>query len=59
MKVFENSFLLILELVKGSEYVFRVQALTVNGSGPTSAWLMKETLKHDLDGTGLFVFMIF
>ena len=40
----------LTELTKGSEYDVRVQALTVNGSGPATPWLDAETYSTDLEG---------
>lgn len=37
-------------LERGVEYMIRVHALTVNGSGPASPWVSAETFLHDLDG---------
>lgn len=37
-------------LERGMEYMIRVHALTVNGSGPASPWVSAETFLHDLDG---------
>ena len=38
------------ELLRDREYLIRVQALTVNGSGPASSWLSERTFAHDRDG---------
>ncbi len=38
------------DLERGKSYQIRVQALTVNGSGPATRWLQSETYVHDLDG---------
>ena len=38
------------DLERGKSYQIRLQALTVNGSGPATAWLQSETYTHDLDG---------
>lgn len=37
-------------LDRGTEYNFRVAALTVNGTGPATDWLAAETFESDLDG---------
>lgn len=37
-------------LDRGTEYNFRVAALTVNGTGPATDWLSAETFESDLDG---------
>jgi neogenin len=39
-----------LGLDRGTEYNFRVAALTVNGTGPATDWLSAETFESDLDG---------
>lgn len=36
-------------LERAIEYNIRIQALTVNGSGPASSWFSTETFPHDLD----------
>uniref|UniRef100_K9J3U3 Neogenin n=1 Tax=Desmodus rotundus TaxID=9430 RepID=K9J3U3_DESRO len=38
-------------LDRGTEYNFRVAALTVNGTGPATDWLSAETFESDLDET--------
>ncbi|XP_041535418.1 neogenin isoform X9 [Microtus oregoni] len=40
---------LIEGLDRGTEYNFRVAALTVNGTGPATDWLSAETFESDLD----------
>nr|XP_023693958.1 neogenin-like isoform X4 [Paramormyrops kingsleyae] len=40
---------LIDGLERGTEYSFRVLALTVNGSGPATDWATAETFESDLD----------
>uniref|UniRef100_A0A8B9RHD4 Neogenin 1b n=1 Tax=Astyanax mexicanus TaxID=7994 RepID=A0A8B9RHD4_ASTMX len=40
---------LIDGLERGTEYSFRVSAITVNGSGPATEWLTTETFESDLD----------
>ncbi|KAM8782071.1 neogenin isoform 8-T8 [Rhynchonycteris naso] len=40
---------LIDGLDRGTEYNFRVAALTVNGTGPATDWLSAETFESDLD----------
>ncbi|XP_030630781.1 neogenin [Chanos chanos] len=40
---------LIDGLDRGTEYTFRVSAITVNGSGPATEWLATETFESDLD----------
>ncbi|XP_066134154.1 neogenin isoform X4 [Saccopteryx bilineata] len=42
---------LIDGLDRGTEYNFRVAALTVNGTGPATDWLSAETFESDLDET--------
>lgn len=37
-------------LERGTEYSFRVAALTVNGTGPATDWVSAETFESDLDG---------
>lgn len=37
-------------LERGTEYSFRVAALTVNGTGPATDWMSAETFESDLDG---------
>uniref|UniRef100_A0A2I2YVI7 Neogenin 1 n=1 Tax=Gorilla gorilla gorilla TaxID=9595 RepID=A0A2I2YVI7_GORGO len=38
-------------LDRGTEYNFRVAALTINGTGPATDWLSAETFESDLDET--------
>uniref|UniRef100_A0A4W3I2K6 Neogenin 1b n=1 Tax=Callorhinchus milii TaxID=7868 RepID=A0A4W3I2K6_CALMI len=38
-------------LERNTEYSFRVSAITVNGTGPSSEWLSAETFESDLDET--------
>ncbi|XP_060115763.1 neogenin isoform X4 [Heteronotia binoei] len=40
---------LIEGLERGTEYSFRVAALTVNGTGPSTDWVSAETFESDLD----------
>jgi len=42
---------LLTDLRRRTEYLVRVQALTVNGSGPATQWLSVQTFANDLDGT--------
>uniref|UniRef100_A0A8C0DWM2 Neogenin n=1 Tax=Balaenoptera musculus TaxID=9771 RepID=A0A8C0DWM2_BALMU len=42
---------LIEGLDRGTEYNFRVAALTINGTGPATDWLAAETFESDLDET--------
>ncbi|XP_031812520.1 neogenin isoform X10 [Sarcophilus harrisii] len=44
-------FQLIEGLDRGTEYNFRVAALTVNGTGPATDWMSAETFESDLDET--------
>uniref|UniRef100_A0A6Q2WYW7 Neogenin 1b n=1 Tax=Esox lucius TaxID=8010 RepID=A0A6Q2WYW7_ESOLU len=44
-------FQLIDDLERGTEYTFRVSAITVNGSGPATDWATAETFESDLDET--------
>ena len=48
--MFSTSYHNVLDLEKGKEYQLRIQALTVNGSGPATDWISGETFMHDLDG---------
>ena len=43
-------FLLNADLDRSTEYSVRIQAMTVNGSGPPTPWFTVETFTHDLDG---------
>uniref|UniRef100_A0A3Q1J2J7 Neogenin 1b n=1 Tax=Anabas testudineus TaxID=64144 RepID=A0A3Q1J2J7_ANATE len=36
-------------LERGTEYSFRVSAMTVNGTGPATEWITAETFESDLD----------
>ncbi|KAM3877112.1 neogenin 1a [Diretmus argenteus] len=36
-------------LERGTEYTFRVSAITVNGTGPATEWTTAETFESDLD----------
>jgi len=38
------------DLERSSEYSVRVHAMTVNGTGPPTPWIVVETFTHDLDG---------
>ncbi|XP_039650844.1 neogenin 1a isoform X5 [Perca fluviatilis] len=40
---------LIEGLERGTEYSFRVSAMTVNGTGPATEWTTAETFESDLD----------
>ncbi|GAA6109188.1 neogenin isoform X1 [Tachysurus ichikawai] len=42
-------FQLIDGLERGTEYSFRLSAITVNGSGPSTEWISAETFENDLD----------
>uniref|UniRef100_H3CW15 Neogenin 1b n=1 Tax=Tetraodon nigroviridis TaxID=99883 RepID=H3CW15_TETNG len=42
-------FKLISGLERGTEYSFRVSAMTVNGTGPATDWTTAETFESDLD----------
>ncbi|XP_019131384.1 neogenin 1a isoform X8 [Larimichthys crocea] len=42
-------FKLIDGLERGTEYAFRVSAMTVNGTGPATEWTTSETFESDLD----------
>ncbi|XP_071610956.1 neogenin isoform X10 [Heliangelus exortis] len=42
---------LIEGLERGTEYSFRVAALTVNGTGPATDWISADTFESDLDET--------
>ncbi|XP_060770509.1 neogenin isoform X6 [Neoarius graeffei] len=42
-------FQLIDGLERGTEYSFRLAAITVNGSGPATEWIPAETFENDLD----------
>lgn len=41
---------LAVGLERGTEYSFRLSAITVNGSGPATEWIPTETFENDLDG---------
>lgn len=41
---------LAVGLERGTEYSFRLSAITVNGSGPATEWISVETFENDLDG---------
>ena len=38
-------------------YKIRIQAMTVNGTGPATNWILGVTLMHDLQGELISVFM--
>jgi len=40
----------LVGLDRSSEYSLRIQAMTVNGSGPPTQWITVDTFAHDLDG---------
>ncbi|NXP68054.1 NEO1 protein, partial [Chloropsis cyanopogon] len=42
---------LIEGLERGTEYSFRVAAMTINGTGPATDWVSAETFESDLDET--------
>ncbi|XP_041643287.1 neogenin 1a isoform X8 [Cheilinus undulatus] len=42
-------FKLIEGLERGTEYSFRVSAMTINGTGPATEWTTAETFESDLD----------
>ncbi|XP_064421842.1 neogenin 1a isoform X3 [Latimeria chalumnae] len=44
-------FQLIDGLERGTEYSFRVAAMTLNGTGPATEWMSAETFESDLDET--------
>ena len=44
----------LTDLERGKSYQIRLQALTVNGSGPATSWLQSETYTHDLDGEKIY-----
>ncbi|XP_074862552.1 neogenin isoform X3 [Carettochelys insculpta] len=44
-------FQLVEGLERGTEYSFRVAALTSNGTGPATDWISAETFESDLDET--------
>ncbi|TNN53157.1 Neogenin [Liparis tanakae] len=46
---------LIDGLERGTEYSFRVSAMTVNGTGPATEWTATETFESDLDVKQLVV----
>uniref|UniRef100_A0A8C9FAW3 Neogenin 1 n=1 Tax=Pavo cristatus TaxID=9049 RepID=A0A8C9FAW3_PAVCR len=48
-------FQLIEGLERGTEYNFRIAAMTVNGTGPATDWVSAETFESDLDGKMLSV----
>lgn len=41
---------LLPDLFRNTEYSVKIQAMTVNGSGPATQWLNVETFANDLDG---------
>lgn len=43
-------YIFVSGLERGTEYSFRVAALTVNGTGPPTDWMSAETFESDLDG---------
>lgn len=47
------------DLQRSTEYSVRVQAMTVNGTGPPSPWINAETFVHDLDGKTTILFVIY
>ena len=49
---------MVLDLSRGMEYQVRVQALTVNGTGPATEWYYSETYLHDLDGKFVMTFCV-
>ena len=48
--IVDHEFVFLIDLQRDREYLIRMQALTVNGSGPASSWLSEETFAHDRDG---------
>ena len=42
--------LLSADLERSTQYSIRVQAMTVNGTGPPTQWINAETYMRDLDG---------
>uniref|UniRef100_A0A8C1UET6 Neogenin 1a n=1 Tax=Cyprinus carpio TaxID=7962 RepID=A0A8C1UET6_CYPCA len=44
-------FLYFSGLQRGTEYMLRVSAITVNGTGPATDWTTAETFESDLDET--------
>uniref|UniRef100_A0A8C1LFT5 Neogenin 1a n=1 Tax=Cyprinus carpio TaxID=7962 RepID=A0A8C1LFT5_CYPCA len=47
----EAFFLYFSGLQRGTEYMLRVSAITVNGTGPATDWTTAETFESDLDET--------
>lgn len=47
---FEHPASLVTGLERGTEYTFKVSAMTVNGTGPATDWATAETFESDLDG---------
>jgi len=46
-------------LSPATEYSARVQAMTRNGTGPSTAWTSASTFTYDLDGTQLgFLYLV-
>ena len=45
-------------LERGTEYSFRVSAMTVNGTGPATEWTTAETFESDLDGTNTLLYLL-
>jgi len=49
----------VADLHRRTDYLVRVQALTVNGSGPATQWIPVQTFANDLDGITDFCFVNF
>ena len=47
----------VIDLSRGSEYNVAIRAMTVNGTGPQTAWMTVETFTSDLDGKTTSCFM--
>lgn len=50
MYVYCGWYVLNAGLERSAGYSARVQAMTVNGTGPPTQWISAETFMHDLDG---------
>ncbi len=44
----ERRLYAVMGLEKNQEYLFRIAAMTVNGSGPATKWISASTLENDL-----------
>jgi len=51
-------FVVVADLHRRTDYLVRVQALTVNGSGPATQWIPVQTFANDLDGMSISVSLV-